>query len=302
MGLKEDIDGHIDAIKTMADTTFPDLPSTRRKTAQVRAVFDAVTFSMKEINDMAADGLTEIEGDIAELGSSKADSSVVSALSSTLSALQTTVSGLATSKANQSSVTAIQATISGLTTDIANLSSNKQDKFTGTTSQYVRGDGSLATFPSTAAYTDEMAQDAVGSIMSASGGVAVSYNDAGNAINFSTPKTWSSPARSLNTVFQPSATRDTYCRYSVQITSAATLVLGSRGTVYLRYADNSGFTTNVVEVDRQSFGVGSGLVVTGTTTVSVGGPIPAGKFVQIITENTVATPSFAYQSALEVLI
>lgn len=176
-----------------------------------------------------------------------------------------------------------------LESKVSALEMGKQDKFSGTDSQYVRGDGSLASFPSMPAAQIQSDWNQTNT-------------SAADFIKNKPSRTYANPTRSLNSAFLISSTRDSLVRYSITITSAATLLLGSRGTVYLRYADDSGFTTNVKEVDRQGFGVGSGLVVTGYSTISVGGPIPAGKYVQIVTENTSGTPTFAFNSAQEVLV
>jgi hypothetical protein len=139
---------------------------------------------------------------------------------------------------------------------------------TGTTSQYVRGDGSLATFPTT------------------------------------TTRSFAYPVRSLNTCYQISATRDTLVSYSVDIGTTSTLLNGQVGTIYLRTYSNSSCTTGAQEVARfvngntQTLGVSVTMLqnVTGTLT----GVIPAGAYVQQVTENTTGTPTFTFRSSQEV--
>lgn len=118
-------------------------------------------------------------------------------------------------------------------------------------------------------------------------------------------RVFSAPGRSLNTVFQPSTTRDTLVSYSVDIAASLSLSGGTTGTVYLRYADNVGFSTNVVEVCRTVNGntgtLTIGLNITQNATGTLSGMIPAGKYVQIVTENTTGTPTFNYRSGQEVL-
>lgn len=116
----------------------------------------------------------------------------------------------------------------------------------------------------------------------------------------------SAASRSLNTAFQISSTRNCLVSYSVDVSCSMTLTAGQTGTVTLQYADNSGFTTNVVEVCRTVNG-NSGTLTLGLNLVQditavVSGFIPAGKYCRITTSNTSGTPSFAYRSGQEVLL
>lgn len=118
-------------------------------------------------------------------------------------------------------------------------------------------------------------------------------------------KTFNNPTRSLNTAFQPSTTNDVFASYSVDISSTLSLSGGQSGTVYLRYADDSGHTTNVKEVARFVNGntgtLTIGLSITQNVTGTLSGVIPAGKYAKLVTENTSGTPTFTYRSAQEVL-
>lgn len=117
---------------------------------------------------------------------------------------------------------------------------------------------------------------------------------------------FSNPSRSLNSAFQISSTRNAAVSYSVDIACTATLIGGQTGTVYLEYADDSGFTTNVKEIGRAVNGnsVSLALAVTlnQTNTAPIGGLIPAGKYVRIRTQNNTGTPTFTFRSAQEVLL
>lgn len=116
----------------------------------------------------------------------------------------------------------------------------------------------------------------------------------------------SAASRSLNTAFQISSTRNCLVAYSVDVSCSITLAVGQTGTVFLEYADNSSFTTNVVEVCRMVNG-NSGLLTLGLNLVQditalVSGFIPSGKYCRIRTANTSGTPSFNYRSGQEVLL
>lgn len=140
----------------------------------------------------------------------------------------------------------------------------------GTTAQYVRGDGSLATFPTTIA------------------------------------RSFSYPTRAVNTCFQLSNVQDAEVRYNVDISTTLSLVTGQRGTVYLRHYTNNTCTLGAQDVDVATNGnTGSltvGLNLTQTITAKLTGIIPAGKWVQIVTENTTGTPTFTARLGAETLI
>lgn len=124
--------------------------------------------------------------------------------------------------------------------------------------------------------------------------------DPGEGVNLS----FANPGRSLNSAFQISATRNAIVNYSVEISTTVNLSGGETGTVFLEYADDSGFTTNVVEV-AQVESAQSGTLVVGLTLVKtdkhvIHGVIPAGKYSRIRTANTVGTPTFSFLSSQEV--
>lgn len=116
----------------------------------------------------------------------------------------------------------------------------------------------------------------------------------------------SAASRSLNTSYQISTTRNCLVSYSVDVSCSITLTTGQTGTVFLEYADNSAFTTNVVEVGRSVNGNG-GLLTIGLNLIQditsvLSGFIPSGKYVRLRTANTVGTPTFTYRSGQEVLL
>lgn len=117
---------------------------------------------------------------------------------------------------------------------------------------------------------------------------------------------FSAASRSLNTAFQISTSSDVSVNYSVDIAATLSLTTGQVGTIILEYADNSGMSTNVIEVGRYVNGnAGSlaiGLNLTQTSTANIGGMIPAGKYVRIRTINTTGTPTFTYRSGQEILL
>lgn len=119
-------------------------------------------------------------------------------------------------------------------------------------------------------------------------------------------RSFSNPTRTLNTAFQISTSQDAEVSYSVDISTSVSLSGGAVGTVYLRYADDSGFTTSVVEVGRTVNGnTGTlviGLTLNQTVTGQINGIVPSGKYVKLITENTTGTPTFSFRSSQEVLI
>lgn len=124
-------------------------------------------------------------------------------------------------------------------------------------------------------------------------------------ISNSATKSFSSVSHSLNSAFQISTTRDCFVSYGVDIAATLSLTGGATGTITLQYADNSGMSTNLVTVNSAiNANTGTltlGLALTQTITAIVSGVIPAGKYVRIVTANTVGTPTFTYRTGQEVL-
>lgn len=116
----------------------------------------------------------------------------------------------------------------------------------------------------------------------------------------------SAASRSLNSAFQPSATRDCQVTYSVDISCTSTLLGGQGGTVVLEIATNAGFTTGVQTlaqfVNSNSVSLAIAITVTQINTACLSGFIPAGYFVRIRTVNNTGTPTFTYTAGQEVLL
>jgi len=138
---------------------------------------------------------------------------------------------------------------------------------TGTTAQYVRGDGSLATLP---------------------------------------VPSQSSASRTLNSGFQVSSTRPALVFYSVQITVTATIASGQDGQVVLEVASDSGFTTNLQTLMTapcsQVYSLAVALQGIQKCPLTVSGFVPAGYYARLRTANTTGTPAYAYLSGQEVLL
>lgn len=96
-------------------------------------------------------------------------------------------------------------------------------------------------------YTDEMAQDAVGNILSGSSGSSVSYNDAANTITISSPRATSSLSLSLvgtgATGTQINATKDSLIKLNVSTSTTSTIGGPSTSLVSLKICA----TDNVTE-------------------------------------------------------
>lgn len=119
-------------------------------------------------------------------------------------------------------------------------------------------------------------------------------------------RTQSSASRSLNTIFQVSATQDSFVNYSVDISCTSTLLGGQSGTVILEMATNSGFTTGVQTLaqftNANSVSLAIAITVVQLNTACLSGYIPAGNFVRLRTVNNTGTPTYTYQIGAEVLL
>lgn len=167
--------------------------------------------------------------------------------------------------------------------NIAALQSGKYDKPLGNVSQYLRGDGSIATFPAIPAqYTDEMAQDAVGGILSAE----FVYDDAGNAIRLRDYQMLTPTFSGSTTATLLSASRKAQVSYAYDASVNITLLAGQFITATLSYADNAAMSSNVVVVDSASTGNSGVLGLNQTNTLRLGGIIPAGKYRRVTFTST----------------
>lgn len=202
------------------------------------------------------------------------------------------------------------------------LSSGLAQKFnapTGSAGQYIRGDGSLASFPAIPGGTVKSVAAGAG----LSGGTITESGTIGMP-NVGTPSTYTnvttdpqgrvvagtnrsqaSASRSLNTIFQVSATRDAWVSYSVQITVTASIGGGQNGDVILEIASDSGFTANVQTLSISGLGQTYTLAVAiqgvQPQTCVVTGYVPAGYYARLRTVNNTGAPAFAYRAGQEVL-
>lgn len=209
------------------------------------------------------------------------------------------------------------------TTALNSLLSGKFNTPTGTTTQYLRGDGSLATFPtnvssfsndsgyvtaSTSAlanYTTTTALNTqlAGKFDTPTGTSAQCVRGDGSVGTCPAPaKTFNTATRALNTAFQVSTTQDSFVSYNVDVNVTALLVAGAQGTVTLQYADNSGMSTNLVSVNAGTNATSGVLNIVNTGTVTLSGVVPANKWVRIATASVAGSPTFTYRAGQEVLM
>lgn len=86
---------------------------------------------------------------------------------------------------------------------------------------------------------------------------------------------------SSTTATKLSATRESLVSYDFDAVLTISLLAGQSITATLKYADDSGMTTNVVLVSSQQASI-SGLVgLSNTQTLKVSGPVPANKYRQV---------------------
>src|ERR1700759_4885442 len=193
----------------------------------------------------------------------------------------------------------LATTLSGYATTSA-LSAGLNTKFaipTGTTSQYVRGDGTLATLPASSTGT-------VTSIIAGTGLNGGTITTSGTLSLV--PRSFGYTTRALNTCYQISATRDAMVNYGVDVTTILTLTQGQTGTVTLCTYTDSACTTGGQTVTSGTSGLPTALSVTvglsNLGTVVLPGVIPAGSYVRLETMNTACTPAFSARAAQEVLL
>lgn len=158
-----------------------------------------------------------------------------------------------------STITATPTTLAGYgITDAATTAqiATKYNTPTGTTAQYVRGDGSLATLPITV------------------------------------PRVFSYSNRAVATCFQLSATRDVQVAYVVDVTTTLTLTNPARGSAYLRTYTDSACTAGQQTLVGGTGGLPAVLSVTvglqNIGSVALPAIVPAGAWVRIETVSDVA--------------
>lgn len=114
---------------------------------------------------------------------------------------------------------------------------------------------------------------------------------------------YGNPTLTLNSGRQASATRRAAVTVSVEQTAVLSLTGGQTCTARLVYADNSGLSTNVVEIGRavttNTGTLAVGLGITNTNCIPVSGNVPGGKYYGVLTTGT-GTQTF--RSAQETLL
>lgn len=104
--------------------------------------------------------------------------------------------------------------------------------------------------------------------------------------------------RTIGTSYQPSLQRMAIVAYNVTITNAATVLLGNSGQVILETSpDNSTWTT----ISTGASSMGSGILVTSISTVTVLAFVPRGYYARIRTVNVTGTPTYSAPAGIEVL-
>ena len=163
-----------------------------------------------------------------------------------------------------------QADIQGLTSTIASITSTVATKLTipsGSTNQYVAGDGSLQTIPT--------------STLRSFATVTVAVNATATQVNSS---------------------RDALVNYAVDIGVTSPLLAGSQGTACLQYSDNQAMTTNLVTLICGTNSTSGVLNLTNVGTVALAGVIPAGKYRRVQTTTNSGSPTFTGRQGQEVLL
>lgn len=110
-----------------------------------------------------------------------------------------------------------------------------------------------------------------------------------------------SVSRSFNSNFQPSASRASLVRYSVEISCALTLSGGQSGTVFLEYsADGStGWTEAGRFTNTNTGAVIVGVSITNTNAGQITGLIPTAYYVRL---RTTGTATITYRSGQETIL
>lgn len=112
--------------------------------------------------------------------------------------------------------------------------------------------------------------------------------------------------RTLNSIYQPNASRDILANYSVNIATVLTLSGGQSGTVNLQISPSATFASGVETIGSFTNGnTGTlvvGLTLNQVTTAVLSGEIPAGFYSRLQTVNNTGTPIFTYVCGQEVLL
>lgn len=191
----------------------------------------------------------------------------------------------------------------------------------GTSAQYIAGDGTKPTFPTIPTNTNQLTNGAgfitsvpaqsfsslTGKPTTLSGyGITDAYPLSGNPSGFLTSMpsgTISTTARTLNSNFTISSTKEARVSYSVLISVTNPLLAGnSTASAFLEYSTNAGSSWNIVSQASNSSGVALAvaIAITNIQTSVLSGVIPANALVRIRTTAS-GTSSVSFVSSQEVV-
>lgn len=109
-----------------------------------------------------------------------------------------------------------------------------------------------------------------------------------------------SPGRSLNTTFTPSATNDIEVYYSIKVQTGLTLVAGAQGQVDLACDTNVTPTTIVQTISQESTGsLSVGVNLQASTTMVIRYRVPRGHNCRLNTTNVTGTPVYTFVRQVE---
>lgn len=194
----------------------------------------------------------------------------------------------------------------------------------GTSGQYIKGDGTYTTIPSSLPPSGSVGGDLTGTYpnptLTTSGVTAATYNasytvDAKGRITTGTNATINTGiSHSIVTVaaaangFQVSSSKNSRVCYSVKIACAVQIGVATNVEGYIvleTAATNSSTSSDWTEVGRSTNGQNIGLAIalssTQTTGTQICGEVPAGYYIRLRSVNTSGVPTFTYTSGIETI-
>lgn len=193
----------------------------------------------------------------------------------------------------------VYATTSALTSGLA----GKYNTPSGTTSQYIRGDGSLATFPSTTGVTSigfnssdfnitgtnpvtttgNVTMNLFNSGVTAGSYTRVFVNAKGITTGGYNPQFNNGPVRSLNSSYQISTLYNARVSYTLSVATAVSLLnLNSSGVVFLEISsDNVNWTTISRAGITRALSVAISLGLNDTQVLNVQGEVPVNYYARL---------------------